>query len=201
MCSASERRSVRMPSSFTGRPIAAIGGRGEEEELAAALAPERDDLRQAVGGGVVGFVDEQGLAGEIVGQVFGSKAIQGSMRTRPGVVLRPRLAKVLDNALDRAEISTFAHRADQGFVDRLVRHLYRRDSDAVALGKGDDGVIAFDKALLDLLLRRGNDRMGKRVPRRMPTSATICTVLPEPVGCSTSTSSDERQTLNTSFSW
>ena len=43
------------------RPAVAAVGRGrEEEQLSAALAPERDDLRQAVGRGVVGLVDEQG---------------------------------------------------------------------------------------------------------------------------------------------
>src|SRR5947209_11248942 len=40
-----------------------------------------------------------------------------------------------------------------------------------------------------------------RCPRCMATRVTICTVLPEPVGCSTRTSSVVRQTSVTNRTW
>ena len=45
--------------------IAAVRSGREEEQLSAALAPKRDDLRQTIGRGMVGLVNEKGLAGEI----------------------------------------------------------------------------------------------------------------------------------------
>ncbi len=75
------------------RPTIAAVGRGrEEEQSAAAFAPERDDLRQPVGRGVMSLVNEQGLAGEVVGQVVGREAVQGRMGAGEGVVERAPVA-------------------------------------------------------------------------------------------------------------
>jgi hypothetical protein len=135
--------------------VAAVRGRREEEESAAALAPERDDLREAVGGGVVGFVDKHRLALEVGREIVGGEAVQGGVGAGEPVVERAGLAEVLDNALHRADLAVARSE------DRVFRHLNGRDGDAATLGEGDDFVIAFDEALLDLLLGRGNDRVGK----------------------------------------
>ena len=82
------------------------------------------------------------------------------MRACPGVVLRPRLAKILDNSLHRTEISALSRRADQGLVDRLVRHLHTRHSDAMALGKSDDENGLFS-APFDMYMIDKNSRVAK----------------------------------------
>jgi hypothetical protein len=38
--------------------VASIGGRREEVQLPTSLPPDRDDPRQAVGWGVVGFIND-----------------------------------------------------------------------------------------------------------------------------------------------
>src|SRR5437899_4692632 len=88
----------------TYRPSDAPVRRGrEEEQLPAALAPERHDLRQAIGRGMVGLVNEKGLAGEILGQVLAREAVQGRVGTSKSVVDRSWLAEVVDDPLHRTE--------------------------------------------------------------------------------------------------
>lgn len=103
----------------------------------------------------MGFVDEQRLAVKVARLIVGVEAVHGGVRAGERMVERFGLAKVLDKALYRADLAVARSQ------DRMFRHLNGGDGDAVALREGDDVVVAFDEALLDLLLRRGNDRMGK----------------------------------------
>jgi hypothetical protein len=71
--------------------------------LPAALAPERHDLRQAIGRGMVGLVNEKCLAGKILGQVRAREAVQGRVGTSKSVVERSGLAEIVDDPLYRPE--------------------------------------------------------------------------------------------------
>src|ERR1022692_2151913 len=64
--------------------VAAVGRGREEVQLAAAFMPERDKLRQAIGRGMVGFVNEQCLAGKIFWQVVAGETVQGRMGAGEG---------------------------------------------------------------------------------------------------------------------
>src|SRR5207253_10061358 len=76
------------------RPTVSPVRRGrEEEQLPAALAPKRHDLRQAIGRGMVGLVNEKCLAGEVLGQVLAREAVQGRVSTSKSVIERSWLAE------------------------------------------------------------------------------------------------------------
>jgi hypothetical protein len=138
-----------------GPAVAAIRSGREEKQLAAALAPKRDQFRESVGGSMVGFVDEQGFAGKIARQVVGRQPVERGMSTGKSVVERARLAEVMNHPF---------HRAEPAFpcaVNQSLGHLNPRDSHALASGKGDFPIIPFDETLLDLLLRRRDQRMAE----------------------------------------
>src|ERR1019366_10135010 len=118
-------------------------------------------------------------------------AIQGSMGAGECMIERAGLAKVSDDALHGADLAVARSQ------DRLFRHLNGRDRDPGALGEGDDLVIALDKTCSICSCGAAMTACVNRLPRCIATSVTICTVLPEPVGCSTSTSSVARHTLRT----
>jgi len=100
----SQRTAERAHAFEPDRPPVAPVRRGrEEEQLPAALAPERHDLRKAVGRGMVGLVNEKSLAGEIRGQVLAREAVQGRLGTGKSVVERSWLAEVVDDPLYRPE--------------------------------------------------------------------------------------------------
>ena len=129
------------PVESDGTAVAAVRRGREEEELAAALAPDRDDLRQAVGRGMVGLVDEQGLAGKVVGQVLGGQPVQGRVGAGKGMVQRPGLAKVM-----RGSASPSRAGSCRDAQDDLFGHFDRRDGHARRGGPGHPLVIAMDKA-------------------------------------------------------
>ena len=104
---------------------------------------------------MVGLVNEKSLAGEILGQVLAREAVQGRVGTSKSVVEGSRLAEVVDDPLHRAE-SAFPRPLDQGLGD-----LNRGNSRAPAIREGDQLVVPFDKALLDLLLGRRDHCMAK----------------------------------------
>src|SRR5262249_47905569 len=127
-------------------PIAAVRSRREEEQLATALLPQRDQRRQAVGRGVVRLVEEQGLTGEIRRHSVGLQLVEGRVRAGQRVVERRGLTQIGGDLLDSAQP------AYPGSADQLVRDLEGRLRYAPAIRKGDDRVVAFDEPLLDLLL-------------------------------------------------
>ena len=100
---------------------------------------------------MVRFVNEQGLAGQIGREIVGRESIQRRMGTSKGMVERPRLLEVLDDALHRTELALA--RA----LDQRPRHLNRRHGDTRTIRERDEPVIAFDEALFDLLLRRRDE--------------------------------------------
>jgi hypothetical protein len=107
---ATERAHAFEPDRTT---IAAVWSGREEELLSAALTPQLDDLRQTIGRGMVGLVNEKGLVGEVLGQVLWSESVQGRVGTGKGVVEGPGLAEVGDDPLHRTE-SAFPRHLDQG---------------------------------------------------------------------------------------
>ena len=104
---------------------------------------------------MVGLVNEKSLAGEILGQVLAREAIQGRVGTSKSVVERSWLAEVVDDPLHRAQLA-FPRSLDQGLED-----LNRGNCRAPTIREGDQLVVPFDEALLDLLLGCRDHCMAK----------------------------------------
>lgn len=131
-----------------GTAIATVGRRREEIELAAALAPQGDDLRQAIGGGVVRFVEEQGVARKVVRQPFRRQSVEGRVRAGEGVFLGAAVTEVGTQPACGIELLAVA-----GAEDQPLRNLDVRHRDSLAGGERDEPVIGVDESVFDLLLR------------------------------------------------
>src|SRR5260370_37877006 len=102
---------------------------------------------------MVRLVDEEGLARQIIGQLFRPQLIERRMCTGEGVIGRPRLTQIGGDLFDRAK-ATYARSPDQVFGSGMcwLGH-------ALTIRKADDLVVALDEALLDLFLRRRDHGM------------------------------------------
>src|SRR5438309_660491 len=115
MCSARERRNERMPSSATRRPSPRYGVAVKKNNCPPRSRQSVNDLRQDIGRGMVGLVNEKGLSGELLGKVVAREPVQCRVGTSKSVVERSWLAKVVDDPPHRAE-SAFPGSLDQSSV-------------------------------------------------------------------------------------
>ena len=139
-----------------GTTIAPVGGRCEEIELSATLAPQGDNFRQAIGGGMVGLVEEQGFARKIVRHSLRLQAVQGGMCTSESIILGAVMTKIGDQPACGIELLAGTSAQDQPFRDFDVRR-----SDSLARREGDEPIIGMDERMFDLLLRCRDHGMGK----------------------------------------